>query len=147
MYLRAFSLNIRKNTLKLMIKKVLNILQISPQRMHRSLWNLEFKQTRQHARIHWRLSSTKQTKRNKCTKPYIESSCCLKNSLCFVHLGIQTWRKHAHAHLVAKKHAHGRRFIKTQTCMQEYASARKVLSMFELLNGCTFCTNLWAFIP
>ena len=31
--------------------------------------------------------------------------------------------------------------------MQEYASAGKVLSMFEFLNGCTFCTKLWAFSP
>ena len=31
--------------------------------------------------------------------------------------------------------------------MQEYASAVKVFSMFELLNGCTFCTKLWAFSP
>ena len=36
---------------------------------------------------------------------------------------------------------------KTQTCMQEYASAGKLLSMFELLNGCTFCKKLWAFSP
>ena len=38
-------------------------------------------------------------------------------------------------------------FNETQICMQEYASAGKVLSMFELLNGCTFCTKLWAFSP
>ena len=31
--------------------------------------------------------------------------------------------------------------------MQEYASAGKVLSMFEFLNGCTFYTKLWAFSP
>ena len=37
--------------------------------------------------------------------------------------------------------------IKTQTCMQEYASAGKVFSMFNLLNGCYFCTKLWAFSP
>ena len=35
----------------------------------------------------------------------------------------------------------------TQNCMQEYASAGKVLPMFELLNGCNFCTKLWAFSP
>ena len=38
-------------------------------------------------------------------------------------------------------------FTLTQTCMQEYASAGKVLSIFELLNCCTFCTKLWAFSP
>ena len=37
--------------------------------------------------------------------------------------------------------------IHAQTCKQEYASAGKVLSMFNLLNGCTFCTRLWAFSP
>ena len=37
--------------------------------------------------------------------------------------------------------------MQTQTCMQEYASAGKVFSMLEFLNGCTFCTKLWAFSP
>ena len=30
--------------------------------------------------------------------------------------------------------------VNTQTCKQEYALARNVLSKFELLNGCTFWT-------
>ena len=37
--------------------------------------------------------------------------------------------------------------LRTQTCMQEYASAGKVLSIFKLLNGCTFCKKLWALCP
>ena len=37
--------------------------------------------------------------------------------------------------------------VLTQTCKQEYAPAGKVLSMFKLLDGCTFRTKLLAFSP